>query len=178
MIIRSSFGIKSDNVFKKVVFPDPVPPDIKMLYRAHTSDLSNVATSAEILPQFTSCSIRIARFGKRRIVITGPFKATGGITIFTRSPCSSLASTIGTASFTMRLHRPTICCAISCSFSADPKHFSQRVNLPYRSIKIPSVPFTMISVIVSSSKSSCRISNLRMELNSSFLSAYRSASLM
>ena len=31
VIIRSSLGINCDSAFKNVVFPDPVPPDTKML---------------------------------------------------------------------------------------------------------------------------------------------------
>lgn len=39
-----------------------------------------------------------------RIVMTGPFKATGYSTILTRDPFSSLASTIGDALLTNALH--------------------------------------------------------------------------
>ena len=37
VMIRSSFGMKLDNTFKSVVFPEAVPPQIKILYRCLTS---------------------------------------------------------------------------------------------------------------------------------------------
>lgn len=141
-----------------------------MLYPAHTSCFKKSATSFETLPSSIRRSIVIGSFGKRRIVMIGPLTATGGSTIFTRSPFSSLASVIGIASLTMRLHFPAICCTTSSSFVFETKRCSQQRILPSLSTKMPSVPFTMISVTLSSSRSSCKISSRRIPLNSCCLS--------
>lgn len=50
VITRSPGGINSESAFKKVVFPAPVPPLTKMLYRAATSVFKRSAASGEILP--------------------------------------------------------------------------------------------------------------------------------
>ena len=100
VIIRSSFGIKSDNTFRKVVFPDPVPPLIKMFYFAFTAWISIVGASFPIEPVSIIVSIVILLFGNFLIVTIGPLSATGGSTTFTLDPSSSLASTIGVASLT------------------------------------------------------------------------------
>lgn len=54
--------------------------------------------------------------GNFLIVTTGPLSDTGGNTMFTLEPSSSLASTIGFVSFIILLDRDTICCIISSSF--------------------------------------------------------------
>ena len=46
--------------------------------------------------------------GKRRIVIVGPFSASGGMITLTRSPVGRRASTIGLDSSTRRLTRETM----------------------------------------------------------------------
>ena len=54
-------------------------------------------------------------------------------------------------------------CITSSSFSADVKLLCHLISLPSRSTKIVSGPFTIISVTVSSSTSSCKTSSLRTE---------------
>lgn len=154
VIIRSSAGINSDRAFNTVVFPDPVPPLTKMLYPAFTTFRKNAAASSLMEPHSRSCRIRTGSFGKRRIVITGPFSATGSSTILTRDPSANRASAMGLALDTLRLQKLTICCTTSSSFSLDEKLFSHRVSLPPRSTKIFSGPFTIISVTSGSSISS------------------------
>ena len=97
VIIRSPCGMKFDKAFKNVVFPDPVPPQIKILYFASTSNLNTSATFLFKEPYFKSCSIVIGVFENLRIVMTGPIKEIGGRTTLTRDPSSSLASCIGCA---------------------------------------------------------------------------------
>ena len=71
------------------------------------------------------------------MVRIGPLMATGSSTTFTLAPSGSLASTIGEASFTTRLH-PAVICQITClNFSFDSKHKSSFCSFPFFSIKIP-----------------------------------------
>lgn len=48
VMIRSSSGINSDSAFKNVVFPEPVPPETKMLYPARTSFFKKSAASSDM----------------------------------------------------------------------------------------------------------------------------------
>ena len=130
VMIRSSFGIKSDIAFKNVVFPAPVPPLTKILYFAITNFLMNCAASSVILPQSISFFIVNGSSGNVRIVRIGPFTATGFMTTLTRDPSFSLASTIGEASLTYRFASPTICWITSTSLSSDMNFRSYRNNRP------------------------------------------------
>ena len=121
VMTRSSPGMLSDRAFRKVVLPEPVPPEIKMLYFAFTNVLKYSLRNAGREPIRISLSMVIGCSGNLRIVMTGPFKATGYSTILTRDPFSSLASTIGDASLTTRLHPATICWMTSSNFSLDSK---------------------------------------------------------
>ena len=160
-------GINSDKAFRKVVFPEPVPPLIKMLYPARTMQFRNAAIFSGTEPSERRSSIRIGFSGKRRMVTIGPFRATGGRTTLTRSPFPRRASTIGDDSFTTLLQADTICWTTSSSFSLETNVLSVRTIFPLRSIKIWSGPLIMISVTEESSISSCSTSSLRIELNSS-----------
>ncbi|MNI60294.1 hypothetical protein D3C73_1154950 [compost metagenome] len=108
VITRSSPGIYWDNAFRKVVFPDPVPPLIKMLYLLLTNVCSQFAVSVSRDPFSTRSSMVIGRSGNFRIVMVGPLSAIGGRTMFTRDPFLSLASTMGEDSFTTRLTPDTM----------------------------------------------------------------------
>ena len=169
VITLSSLGMYSDKAFKKVVFPDPVPPPIKMVYPACTSFSKNCAASRLRLSISISFSMVIGSFGKRRIVNTGPSRATGAMTALTRSPFFSLASTMGCMVFITLLHRAAICWITSSSFSGEEKLLFQGKIRPPRSIKTRFQPFTIISVILSSSRSSSKISIFLTDWNSSFL---------
>ena len=63
--------------------------------------------SASIEPIPASWSSVNSR-GKRRIVIVGPFSASGGMITLTRSPVGRRASTIGLDSSTRRFTRETM----------------------------------------------------------------------
>ena len=148
---RSPAGICCASAFSMDVFPDPVPPLIKMLYLAFTACSRKSAASSEIASNFLKRSIVIASFGNFLIVTIGPFSAIGASTTLTREPSGSLASTIGFASFTIRLDPATICCTTSSNFCLDANRFSSLVTTPAFSIKICCAPLIIISVISSSS---------------------------
>ena len=159
VIILSPFGIKSPNTFKNVVLPEPVPPEINMFSPTSTIHLKkSAASSLSILLSIRSSMVK-GLSGKRRIVTMGPFMAIGGSTTFTLEPLSSLASTMGLVSFTMRLHLDTICCITSPNFSSEENVLFKRLILPSFSTNIFIGPLTMISETVGSSTSSCSASN-------------------
>lgn len=163
VMILSFSGIKPDKTFRKVVFPLPVPPLIKILYPATTKSRKKSDTSVVMDPSSISLLRSMGCSGKRRIVRIGPFSATGAKTTLTLAPFASLVSTIGLLSFTTRFAFATICWMMSSSFSLLSNRCSNRVILPFFSIKIESGPLTIISVTSSSSNSSCKISSLRIE---------------
>lgn len=108
VITRSLWGIKEDSAFKKVVFPELVPPLTKILYLASTRRSINPAASAVMASRRMSFSMVIGS-GNLRMVTAGPSSATGGSTICTLDPSSNLASAIGEDTLTTRFTRPTIC---------------------------------------------------------------------
>ena len=165
VIMRSSEGIKLDNAFKKVVFPEPVPPLTKILYFASTHLLRKSAASPEMAPQSMRSPKLITFSGNFRIFTMGPFRAIGASTIFTREPSSSLASQMGFAESTVRFTRYTILWMISSSSFLSLKHFPVSDRWPSFSIKICSGPLIIISVMLLSSRSGCRIPSFLMELN-------------
>ena len=124
VMIRSSSGMNWERAFRNVVFPDPVPPLINILYFAFTSISRNSAASLEMLPQAIRCFIVIPSLGNFRIVMIGPLSATGKSTRLTLDPSGNLASTIGSASLTVRLQPEAICWAMSSSFFRDTNLFS------------------------------------------------------
>ena len=97
--------------------------------------------------------------------MTGPSSATGGSTIFTLEPSLNLVSTIGTDSFTILLDNAAIFLAMWSNLSLSSKCLSHFNKCPLFSINILSAPFTIISVILSSSRSSCNIPIFLMALN-------------
>ena len=151
-----------------MVFPEPVPPPIKMVYPAATAFARKAAASLVRLPNSKSFFIVTGSWGNFRIVRTGPSRATGGMTAFTRSPPESLASTTGCRVLITRLHREAICPITSSSFSGEVKDFSQRLSRPSLSMNMRSQWFTIISVILSSSRSSSNTSIFLRDWKSSF----------
>jgi hypothetical protein len=132
--------------FKNVVFPDPAPPQIKMLYFAITTYFRKSAASWLIESNSISFSIVTGVLGNFLIVITGPFRAMGFNTTFTLEPSCSVASTIGEASFTTLFAFETTDWIISSSFSSLSSLISSLYTLPPFSTKILSGPFIIISV--------------------------------
>ncbi|MNV84543.1 hypothetical protein D3C71_1784230 [compost metagenome] len=133
---RSSGGMNWDKALRKVVLPDPVPPLMKMLYFAATRSRSSSAASSPSVSLRTSPSIVIGESGNLRIVIAGPFSATGGSTTLTREPFRRRASTIGDDSLTTRLTSETITWMISSRRAADSNPTGRRRISPSSSTKI------------------------------------------
>jgi len=113
----SSGGINSERAFKNVVFPAPVPPEIKMLYPAFTSIPKNSAVFLSIAPSSIKFSIPIISHGNFLIVTAAPSTDTPFKTMFTLDPSSSIKSTIGLVSLTILFAPPTICCITLISLS-------------------------------------------------------------
>ena len=93
-------------MFKNVVFPVPVPPDIKMetLPSTHFCRKSSIFCDKE-WSSIYFCAVIISLLNLRMVSVD-PFGETGGIVALTREPSSSLASTIGVLKSTSR---PTGC---------------------------------------------------------------------
>ena len=89
-------------MFRNVVLPAPVPPEIRMLMRARTAAASTSSISGEMLFSSTSASAESGPVPKRRIDSAGPSSASGGMIALTREPSGSRASTIGEDSSTRR----------------------------------------------------------------------------
>ena len=159
VITLSQSGMQPESTLRKVVFPLPVPPLMKILYPARTSSCKNSAASRDRDSQRISSSRVMGLSGKRRMVTMGPFKAMGFITIFTLAPPDSRASTMGDASLTILLQPATICWITSWSFSSDSKRMSSSCKCPARSTNILLGPLIMISVTSGSSIRLCNISS-------------------
>ena len=85
-----------------------------------------------------SFSTVMASLGKRRMVTTGPLRATGGITTLTREPSSRWVSTMGSLSLTTRPDWETnlvMMVSSSCRLS---KWFSSLRRRPFFSTKMSS----------------------------------------
>ena len=95
LFILSSSGIYWDRALRNVVFPDPVPPEIKILYFAFTKSFNNNEASSEREPFSINCSIVKGFSGNFLMEIAEPSIEIGDHTIFTREPSISLLSTIG-----------------------------------------------------------------------------------
>ena len=121
VITRSSLGIKLDNAFRNVVFPEPVPPLINILNFAFTIRSKSSATSGVMEPYSISFLTVIGSSGNFRIVTVGPSNAIGGSTTFTREPSRRRASTIGFASLTVRFTLDTMFKMTFSKLSFEPK---------------------------------------------------------
>ena len=83
----------------------------------------------------------------------GPSSASGGKTILTREPSFSRASTIGLDSSMRRPIAEAMRWEILATCAASRKRIGDSVTLPWRSTKTRLGPFTMMSVMLSSSNS-------------------------
>jgi hypothetical protein len=102
--MRSSFGMKAEVALSVVVFPVPVPPEMRMLSLPLTQAARNCAAFGVIDPNETRSSIVYGSRENFRIVSVGPLSESGGMIAFTRLPSGRRASTIGEAS---SIRRPT-----------------------------------------------------------------------
>ena len=108
VMIRSLSGMKLERMFRSVVLPTPVPPEMRTFSFPRTQAESTSTSSGVIEPRLTRLSAVNASTENFRIVSTGPCRATGGRITFTREPSGSRASTIGEASSTRRPTPDTI----------------------------------------------------------------------
>ena len=108
LTIRSLSGIADDSAFRRVVFPEPVPPEMSTFSCAWMQRLRKSTDSSFIEPRLImSCSPRRLR-ENFRIVSSGPDSESGWMIAFTREPSGRRASTIGDDS---SMRRP-ICATI------------------------------------------------------------------
>ena len=95
-------------ILSRVVLPEPVPPEIRMLTRACDRAPMNCAISLDSdlsAISFDTCNGTVA---KRRIDRMGPSIASGGMMALTREPSGRRASTMGLDSSMRRPIRETI----------------------------------------------------------------------
>ena len=97
VIILSSSGIYWERAFKNVVLPEPVPPDINILYFACVRVCKTPAASGEIDSISISFSMLMGCSGNFLMETAEPPMEIGFKTILTREPSLSLVSTIGEA---------------------------------------------------------------------------------
>ena len=150
---RSVGGIYFESMFRKVVLPAPVPPEIRMLILARTAADRIASISLEMLLFSTNFSAVSGVVPKRRIETAGPSRASGGMMAFTRDPSASRASTMGDDSSTRRPTAPTIRSMICNKCRSSRNLTSTFCSLPKRSTKTMSLPFTRMSEMVGSASS-------------------------
>ena len=117
-----------DMMLSKVVLPLPVPPEISRFTSALDRACSTCAISAVRVLNSIRLSIVSGTTEKRRIDITGPSSASGGIITLTREPSGSRASTIGLDSSMRRPTRETILSMIFIRWSSSANVTSVRLN--------------------------------------------------
>ena len=99
-MMRSRGPMERDRTLSSVVFPAPVPPEIRQLSLALTAALRNSSISGVMLLLATRFSAVKGRTPNLRMLMIGPSRASGGIIILTREPFDRRASTIGDDSST------------------------------------------------------------------------------
>ena len=146
--MRSSEGIKPDRMFRMVVFPQPVPPEIRTFSLASTIPRRSSAISGVRERLFTKseiCNLSLENF---RIEMEDPFSANGGIMALTRDPSNNRASTIGEDSSIRRPTADTIFSIIFRRWASSRNFTSVNWSFPARSTYIWSARLTRISLTV------------------------------
>ena len=87
--------IYSDNIFKTVVLPDPVPPDTIIFFLVRTQAFKNSLIVKFKALNFNRSSVIRRVLPNFLIVRVGPVKDNGGIMALIRDPSARRASTIG-----------------------------------------------------------------------------------
>src|SRR5205814_4078844 len=95
LITLLSVWMKLESLFKSVVLPEPVPPEMMMFNRAFMApSISASISGVNALKRSRSCLVS-GRAPNIRIVTTGPSSARGGMIALKREPSGRRASTIG-----------------------------------------------------------------------------------
>ena len=132
--IRSSSGMKLEMTLSRVVFPDPVPPEMTMLRRPSTQAARKSRTSSVNVPKVIRSRSVKGSAENLRMVSIEPSRATGGTTALTRDPSGSRASTSGLPSSTRRPIRATMRSMTRRRWASSTKVRSLRVSRPARSM--------------------------------------------
>ena len=82
-----------ERTLRVVVLPEPVPPEMMVLSLDLTQISRNSAISGVRVPKPIKSSTVYGTLENRRMVITGPWRARGGMMTFTRDPSGRRAST-------------------------------------------------------------------------------------
>ena len=101
---RSLCGMDSESILRKVVLPDPVPPEIRMFRRALTAAWMKSRIDWFSDPLRSRSSAESTSRRNFRIETLGPSSANGGMMAFTREPSFRRASTMADDS---SIRRPT-----------------------------------------------------------------------
>ena len=128
--ILSLGSISHDSALRRVVFPDPVPPDTAMPCRHRTAHLSSCAYQPGSAPSSTSESRERTSFANLRIVTDGPSIATGRATAFTLSPFARRALTTGDERSSRRPRGARIRSIAIVICSGESKETSDSMSLP------------------------------------------------
>ena len=114
VMMRSFSGMNCERMFSRVVLPEPVPPETRILRRARTASRRKRAIGFVRLPNLIRSSSVSFFEANLRIVTSEPSSASGGMTAFTREPSSRRASTIGEAASMWRPSGSTMRWMIAC----------------------------------------------------------------
>ena len=132
--IRSSLGMNDDRTFRKVVLPEPVPPDTKTFRRASMHERRNSNISGVEVPKLIRFWTVYGVLENFRIVMTGPISDSGAMIAFTREPSGRRASTRGLVSSMRRPSGVMIRSMMRTTCSSFRKPVSTRRILPERSM--------------------------------------------
>ena len=132
--MRSWSGMNEDRQLRSVVFPEPVPPETRMLSRERTMARSTATISGVSVPRRIRSSTVSALRPKRRMESSGPSRASGGMMAFTREPSGRRASTMGELSSMRRPTRDTMRSMICSRCWSSRKMTGVGSSLPSRSM--------------------------------------------
>ena len=132
--MRSSFGMNAETAFNVVVFPEPVPPEIRMLSLPRTHAERKWAARGVTVPNEIRSSIVYGSRENFRIVSVDPRSASGGMMALTRLPSGRRASTIGDDSSIRRPIGDTILSMIRSRWASSRNDVFVSSSFPERSM--------------------------------------------
>src|SRR5205823_6536797 len=144
--MRSSSGMNLLRILSVVVFPEPVPPLIRMFLRERTQSSSRLASAWSSVPRAIRSSISKWRVLNLRIVSVTPFRLEGGMTAATLLPSGSRESRIGCDSeMSPPSRRAIFFTATRSAFSPSETPLTGSRYPPF-SMNTESAPFTITSL--------------------------------